>query len=132
MLEERSAKREKMSTADSVQDEMSNLLRHLADPVTAGESVKACIRRASLRAGLPYGQAKRLWYREWREIPAFVADNIRERATIHDRKLRHAAFQTLVSMQNTDPEFFSDCIEALGEILLPGTGKSSREAGGKD
>jgi hypothetical protein len=132
MMEVRSAKGEKMSTAETVQDEISSLLRQLANPVTAGDSVKSCIRRASMRAGLPYGQTKRLWYREWHDIPAFVADNIRERANIHDRKLKHAAFQTLVAMQNSDPEFFGSCIEALGEILLPGPRHSRHESGGED
>lgn len=132
MTEKQSTTREKMSTAETVQTEMADLLRRLADPVTAGDSVKACIRRASIRAGLPYGQAKRLWYREWHDIPAFIADNIRERANLHDRKLKAAAFHTIVAMQNSDPEFYGSCIEALGQILLPRAGGSGCESGGAD
>lgn len=108
-----------MRTADQVQDEMSALLRRLADPGVAGESVKACIRRASMRAGLTYGQTKKLWYRETRNIPAYVADELREKAVRHERDLRRAAFTALVEMQASDPEFYRDCIETLGEVLLP-------------
>lgn len=107
-----------MRTADQIQDEMSVLLRRLADPAVAGESVKACIRRAATRAGLTYSQCKKLWYHETRIIPAHVADEIRERATRHDRELKRAAFQALVTMQETDPEFYRSVIEGLGEVVL--------------
>lgn len=128
MAEKSSARREMVSTSEQIQDEISALLRRLADPVTAGESVKACIRRASMRAALPYGQAKRLWYREWREIPAFVADNIRERAAAHDRLLKRAAFQALIALQESDPDYYRDCIEAMGDLVLPE--RSKRRASG--
>jgi hypothetical protein len=108
-----------MRTADQVQDEISALLRHLADPAVAGESVKACIRRAATRAGLTYGQTKKLWYRETKNIPAYLADELRERATRHDRQLRQAAFKALVEMQQSDPEFYRDALKALGNIVLP-------------
>lgn len=115
-------------TAEHVQDEICSLLRRLADPVVAGESVKACIRRASTRAGIPYGQTKRLWYREWATIPAFVADQIRERAAAHDRKLKASMVEALAAMQQTDPEFYRASIEALSEVLFPG-GNVSRLGG---
>lgn len=120
-----------MRTAEQVQDEISNLLKKLADPVTAGESVKACIRRASQRAGIPYSQAKRGWYREWINIPAHVADNIRERAAAHDRRLKQAAYQAVVALQDSDPEYFRECIESVGEILLPERSKC-RSSGSDD
>jgi len=106
-------------TADQIQEEMSALLHRLADPGTAGESVKSCIRRAATRAGLTYSQTKKLWYRETRNIPAFVADELRERASKHERELRRAAFAALVEMQQSDPEFYRDAIAALGDIVLP-------------
>jgi hypothetical protein len=118
-------------TSEQIQDEISALLRRLADPVTAGESVKACIRRASQRAGLPYGQAKRAWYREWRNIPAYVADEIRERAAIHDRRLQHAAFQAILALQDSDPDYYRQCIEEMGDVLLPVSGKR-RASGPQD
>ena len=107
-----------MRTADQIQDEISALLHHLADPAVAGESVKACIRRAATRAGITYSQAKKLWYRETKNIPAYVADELRERAARHDRELRRAAFTALVEMQASDPEFYRDAVEALGEVVL--------------
>jgi uncharacterized protein YbaR (Trm112 family) len=119
-----------MRTADQIQDEISALLRHLADPAVAGESVKACIRRAATRAGLTYGQTKKLWYKETKNIPAFLADELRERSTRHDRELRRAAFHALVEMQQSDPEFYRDAIEALGDIMLPVRG-SAGSAGKK-
>lgn len=106
-------------TAEQVQDEIATLLRRLADPVVAGESVKACIRRASMRAGIPYGQTKRLWYREWSSIPAFVADQIRERAAAHDKRLKASMVEALSAMQTSDPDFYRSAIEALGAVLLP-------------
>lgn len=120
-----------MHTPEQVQDEIARLLRQLADPVEAGESVKALIRRASTRAGIPYGQAKRAWYKEWRTIPAHVADGIRERAEAHERRLRKAAYQAVVAMQESDPEYFRECIEELGDILLP-LGGQSGSSGTKD
>jgi hypothetical protein len=118
-------------TSEQIQDEISALLKRLADPVTAGESVKACIRRASQRAGLPYGQTKRLWYSEWRTIPAHVADEIRERAEIHDRRLQQAAFQAILALQDSDPEYYRHCIEEMGDVLLPVSGKR-RASGPQD
>lgn len=117
-------------TAEDIREEIARLLKRLADPVTAGESVKACIRRASMRAGLNYGQAKRLWYRETRNIPAFMADAIRERAIEHDRKLKRQMVEAISIMQATDPEFYRDVIEAAGAALLPG-GKRSGASSGK-
>lgn len=118
-------------SAYDIQEEISNLLRALADPVTAGESVKACIRRASMRAGLPYGQTKRLWYRERTNIPAHVADAIRERAGQHERRLKRSVVEAISVMQTTDPDFYRDVIEAAGAVLLPERNRS-RSGSGKD
>jgi hypothetical protein len=118
-------------TSEDIQNEISALLRRLADPVTAGESVKACIRRASQRAGLSYGQTKRCWYKEMRNIPAHVADEIRERAAAHDRRLQQAAFQAIIALQDSDPEYYRHCIEKMGDVLLPVSGKR-RASGPQD
>ena len=120
-----------MTTAEEVQDEISILLRRLADPVVAGESVKACIRRASMRAGLPQGQVKRLWYREWSTIPAHVADQIREKARHHERSLKRSLVEAISIMQTTDSDFYRSVIEAAGAVLLP-DGMPSRSSGSKD
>lgn len=110
-------------TAEDIQEEIARLLKRLADPVVAGESVKACIRRASQRAGLPYNQTRKLWYRETRNIPAFMADEIRDRAAKHDRRLQQAAFKAIVALQESDPDYYRQCIEEVGDILLPLGGK---------
>ena len=118
-----------MTTAEQVQDEISALLRQLASPSEPGESVKACIRRAARNSGLTFNQARHGWYREWKNIPAHVADQIRQRAAEHDRKLKQAAFQTLLAMQKSDPELFRESIEALGDILHR-EGEGRRASGG--
>lgn len=119
-----------MTTAEQVQDEISTLLRRLADPVVAGESVKALIRRASVRAGLPPGQTKRLWYSEMHNIPAHIADQIREKAYQHERKLKRSVVEAISVMQVTDPDFYRSVIEAAGAVLLP-SGDFSRSGSGK-
>jgi hypothetical protein len=108
-----------LHTAFQVQDEIAKLLRRLADPVVAGESVKACIRRASMRAGITHGQTKRLWYSEMSMVPAFLADQIRERAAAHDRKLKASMVEALAAMQASDPDFYRSAIETLSDALLP-------------
>ena len=103
--------------SSAVQDELSTLLTRLAEPVEAGDNVKSCIRRAAERSGLTFNQARHGWYREWKNIPAHVADQVRQRAAEHDRNLKHAALQTLLAMQKSDPEFYREAIEALGVVL---------------
>lgn len=119
-----------MTTAESIQDEISSLLRQLASPTEPGESVKSCIRRAAHRSGLTFNQARHGWYREWKNIPAHVADQIRQRAAEHDRKLKQAAFQTLLAMQASDPELYRQCIEELGD-LVRGSSEMGRVGGGR-
>lgn len=53
---------EKPMSAASISTEMSSGLRRLAEPVRAGESVKALIGKAARRAGLSYGRAFECWY----------------------------------------------------------------------
>lgn len=120
-----------MTRAEEIQDEISLLLKRLADPVVAGESVKALIRRSSMRSGIPFNQTKRLWYREWNNIPAHVADQIRERANHHERQLKRSVVEAISVMQTTDPDFYRDVIEAAGEVLLP-IRNLSRPRGGQD
>lgn len=118
-----------MTSAEKVQDEISALLRQLASPSEPGESVKACIRRAARNSGLTFNQARHGWYREWKNIPAHIADQIRQRATEHDRKLKAAAFQTILAMQESDPALFRECIEELGDLFGPE--REARRVGGR-
>ena len=61
-------------TADRVVTEMAD---HIGALGRAGRNTKEGIALAARRAGLTYGQAKRLKYREWSVVPAYVADRIR-------------------------------------------------------
>lgn len=115
-------------TADDIAEEISGLLRKLAEPTTAGETVKQCINRAARNSGLTFRQAQRGWYREWKNIPALLADQIRQRAAEHDRKLKAAAFQTILAMQASDPDLYRQCIEELGDLF--GAEREARRAGG--
>lgn len=115
-------------TADDLAEEISRLLHRLAEPTTAGETVKACIHRAARNSGLTFRQAQRGWYREWKSIPALLADQIRDRAAAHDRKLKQSAFQTIRAMQESDPALFRQCIEELGDLFS--AEREARRAGG--
>lgn len=106
-----------MTSEAEVTQEISQLLRQLASPGEPGESIKESIWRASRRAGLSFIQTKKYWYRERRTVPAHLADQIRERAADHERRLKRAAFQTILAMRESDPDLFSESIEALGDIL---------------
>lgn len=60
----------------SVETEASELLAELAGP---SANVKDAIRRAAMRAGLTFGRARKLWYREAR-VWAEEMDQLRYRA----------------------------------------------------
>jgi len=126
MLTNRSARTEIVS-ADQVQDEISHLLRQLADPVVAGESTKACMRRVSMRTGLPYGQIKRAWYKEWRQIPAHIADTIRLRAATHNDHLRRAMLQAVQQLSDSNPEFYRDALSKARATLAGESDAAGRE-----
>lgn len=99
-------------TADEVVSvEISDCLKRLASPAEPGEKLKAIYGRIAVKTGLTYGQVKRLWRREWKIIPASVADEIRRKVAEHERKLDardeilRARFWAL-NHQSSDPEFY--------------------------
>jgi hypothetical protein len=109
-----SAESDKMSAVEVIRDEMRGKVRKLAWPSEPGESVKGCIRRVSRATGLSFGQVKSLWYREWRRVPADVADRIREATAAHERNIdaqisglraRQEQFWSLTHCSH-DPEFY--------------------------
>ena len=73
-------------TADDIRTEISGLLKRSVEPVQAGESIKALIRRAAFRLNLSPGRAKRLWYEEAALIPAHEADTIRRRFEVRAKQ----------------------------------------------
>ena len=114
MKDNPSTEKDKLSAVETVRLEMSGHVRSLASPANPGESVKACIRRVSMRTGLGFGQIRRLWYGEWRVVPAHVADRLRKAAEAHERQLdrqidelrkRQAALYALTH-HSSDPEFY--------------------------
>jgi hypothetical protein len=63
----------KLTTRDGISEAIASIVQRAALPVHPGERVKSLINRSSKRLRIPYGQAKRLWYREIKNIPAHVA-----------------------------------------------------------
>lgn len=67
-------------TDDEIRDEMKAAIRAIAwPPLSDDEKTPARIARSARRVGLTYSQARRLWYSEWRGIPAWVVDSVRAR-----------------------------------------------------
>ena len=57
----RTSRARKEMTAEAIQDEMSLAVREAAGPRSAGDSVKACILRASRALGLEYNATRALY-----------------------------------------------------------------------
>lgn len=119
-----SAEKDNVSAVEVVQSEMQGRVRLLAMPSEPGESVKACVRRVARATGLSFGQIRRLWYREWRVVPAHIADHIRRAAEAHERRLdqqqevlraRHAALYGLAH-HSSDPEFYEGRIAGFDQL----------------
>lgn len=79
--------RKAVSSIDSVADEMQTRIKRLAFPGQPGESIKSVLGRVARRSGVSFSEAKRLWYREWRRVPADIADKIREAEDRHEQQL---------------------------------------------
>jgi hypothetical protein len=67
------------SYASSI-DEAQTLVRRCAEPRPAGDQVKAAIRRASRRLGLPFTRTRDIWYGDARRIDAEEMDRLRHGA----------------------------------------------------
>lgn len=99
-------------TADEVVcSEMSECMKRLASPAEPGEKLKAIYGRVAVKTGLTYGQVKRLWKREWKVVPASVADAIREKVADHERRLdaeQEILRKRFWALNNAshDPEFY--------------------------
>ncbi|OYX86412.1 MAG: hypothetical protein B7Y84_14135 [Azorhizobium sp. 32-67-21] len=71
-------------TASSVSMEMSTGLRRLAEPVSAGESVKALIIKVARKTGFGYSRAFDLWYGRGR-VRAEELDRVRGLIVAHQK-----------------------------------------------
>lgn len=102
-----------MSTAELVASELQAKVKRLAFPAMPGESIKGCLNRVARRAGVSHTEAKRIWYREWRRVPADVADRIRDAWERHERQIdkeleiEKARFWAL-NHCSADPEFYQE------------------------
>jgi hypothetical protein len=67
------------SYASSI-DEAKILVRRCAEPRPAGDQVKAAVRRASQRLGIPFSRVRDIWYGEARRIDADEMDKLRQEA----------------------------------------------------
>jgi len=76
-------------TADQVRENMRAIVREAAEPIAPDDTIKARIRRAARRLGLPFGRAKRLWYGEAAQIVAEEYLNANNK--IHHRRMQRAA-----------------------------------------
>lgn len=86
MRNDRCTERNKVYGVDTIRLEMSEGVRTLATPAKPGESVKSCIRRVSQKAGLGFGDVRRLWYQTWQRVPADIADKVRKAVEDHERR----------------------------------------------
>jgi hypothetical protein len=105
-------------TSRQIRDEITRLLKELAKPVQPGELPKACIRRASMRTGLPFGTTRRLWYGLVKDPKATITDRIRAKAAEIERRNNKLLFKCLAEMQDADPERFKQRIADAGELLF--------------
>ena len=95
-------------------------LRRLAEPVPAGDCIKAAIGRAARRAGLDYGRTRELWYGNARQIKAeeirAIEDAHRQRAKGTARELYEIAreLETIADRAaRVDTEFCGPYVNAL-------------------
>ena len=100
--------------------EARNLVRQLAEPVPAGDSVKGAISRASRKLRWNYNRVRSLWYADPRTKVS--GDELNE--------LRNAAKQTAGAgndlmarlafieerLRQIDPDFFGPEIDTLGRV----------------
>lgn len=57
--------------------EASELIKRLVEPAPVGSNIEVLIRVAARKVGLPFGRAKKLWYREIRAVRADEMDALR-------------------------------------------------------
>lgn len=98
--------------------EASALLRRVAGPRGAGDSVKALIRRTARRLQWGPSRVKDVWYQDARRIEAYEMDRLRAEAARADIE---NAVRSVVGLRErlaaTDPDFHKPTIDALDSAL---------------
>lgn len=106
-------------SVEAVRQRVSADVRWLALPGIPGESVKACIRRVSMKTGLNFSILKRLWYCEYKRIPADISETV-ERAVKANAQRQEQEWQLIkqrywaVTYGSGDPDFHAPAHEACG------------------
>ena len=118
--------------------EASSLMRSIAEPCPAGDSVKAAINRAARKASrfmarpMKPGRAEDIWRKEARAIRAEEMDALRaaakrEKALINDTLALEARLARVeAALLSIDQDFHRETIDALRRAGRP-SGQGSRE-----
>lgn len=119
MLSEKLSESSEMSSVA----EASELLRSVAGPREASDSVKALIRKAATRLRWKTSRTKDIWYGDARRIEAAEMDRLRAEAIRVEIEVARARLMALRNgLAATDPEFHRETIDAL-ERALRGMGR---------
>lgn len=102
----------------SVSVEASQLTRRCAEPVHAGESIKALIRKVSRKTGLPASRVKGFWYQEAKAIRAEELDLLRRKAGAEPAITGEpdAAHRELLELRNEVRDQIANLNDLAGEI----------------
>lgn len=113
MCEQRSERSDMSSVVEA-----SVLVRRVAGPREADDSVKALIRRAARRMQWKFSRTKDIWYRDARRIDAEEMDRLRERAARIEADVACARVLALRdALAATDARFHEPTIRALDSAL---------------
>lgn len=98
--------------------EASELIRRIAGPREAGESIKAAIVKTARRLGFSYSRTRDIWYGNARRIDANEMDALREREARLDRDRAIAAVVVIRErLVSTDEDFHGPTVAALDGAL---------------
>lgn len=104
----------------AIASEMQSSLRLIAEPIHAGDSIKAQIGRAARRVGFDYWRTHDLWYARARRIDAVELEAVRARVNAKQEaeiNAEMAAFAARLArleamLVGQDEEFFSEDLRA--------------------
>lgn len=98
--------------------EASALLRRVAGPREAGDSVKLLIRRASKRLKWSFTRTKDVWYRDARRIDSIEMDRLRDKvAELEARQAIASVVALRQRLAEADEDFHGPTIAALDDAL---------------
>jgi sirohydrochlorin ferrochelatase len=105
----------------AIASEMKSSLRLIAEPVHAGESIKALIAKAARRVGFEYWRTHDLWYGRARRIDVAELEAVRARVRAKEEAQANAEIAELrarlqrleSALAVADADFFGPAREAL-------------------